>query len=764
MAVSAAYQPLYNKLSPESKKFVDSWGAAALAKGARTTNLGDEFVWVGQALDTKPTLETKIAYLNTLGSQANWKGAYQSASADYLKTLNPKVSGYTPAELNAIAENTSGNKLTDYLKSVDAASKPNAPTDVYTPTKYSENVQKLTNQYGGLLNSKGKPVLSQTYIDQVASGAVSSTDFKAKLDPYIDQVMGYTVDSVTNNLDHTDPKYVAARKAIIDNPTQFVNDYNTNVSKLTQNAQGTWDTATPSTTGTGLTNFIDPQGNFIYNGGKNQLGGAETDPASMAAMIDAYDPNAGTWQAPTRKYLGTKDGKHVYSDNQSVSSATPFGDLLNEALANHKDPYAADYVNSLKAPATPDLTAIKKTADVNTTPADLLKLANTAGQTYDPKAVTSLSPALTQMYQPVTNTKADGTQYTAKPGAPDLTKTTIPTLTSDGTGIINSNGTVTKIDNTNTTPKDWWYTRGFASEAQANANGWFNDVKKVSDDPGKVVDPGIVKPLVKTPAELAAEKFALDKASYMNSFTARDYIDPQNRTRSDILTQAKTDPKLAANLDWSAQLDQSPADFKSKVGMTSAEIAANKTQSATTPAPFTVTPQTSYSPADYSPELKAALAARASTDAQNALVGDTITANEKARGIISPNVSNTVSTGNMNTYATGPNGEAGIPSALTTAPQYTAGDYIPPANRAVPTFANNPALADQIAWSATQDAAQAKQAAPAVGINTLPNSTGATGTTTPAPFTVNSTTSYSPSDYSPELKAALAARAASMGK
>jgi hypothetical protein len=275
---------------------------------------------------------------------------------------------------------------------------------------------------------------------------------------------------------------------------------------------------------------------------------------------------------------------------------------------------------------------------------------------------------------------------------------------------------------------------------------------------GKVVtDTGagkVTSTPVKTAAELAAEKLAAEKAAYMKSFTVGDYIEPSTRARSDLQTAAVTDPKLAAQLDWSATQDTTRAQSAKPI----------VTPPVTKPE-FTVTPQTSYSPADYSPELKAALAARAITDAQNATVGDTITANDNlARGIVTPNINTNVSTGNMNTYATGPNGESGIPSALTTTPQFTSGDYIPPANRTMSTVANNPALANQVAWSATQDAAQAKQAAPAVGINTLPNNTGATGTTSPAPFTVNSTTSYSPNDYSPELKAALAARAASMSQ
>jgi hypothetical protein len=478
-------QAIFDKLSPEAKTLVDTWVTQAHDLGKITTYNAESpnFLSYGQALDLQSTPTAKLAYIQSVAPAATgWGTAFPDAGVAAMKKIAPKVSGFNDATLKDIISNPKSSSITPYKTAMAESFKPNAPNDVYTPTKYSQNVQDLTSRYGGLLNSKGKPVFSKAYIDSVASGAVTAEDFKAKLDPYIDKVMGYTVDTATNSLDPSDPKYKAARQAVINNPTKFVNDYNTYESKLTQNAQGTWDTATPSTTGTGLTNFIDANGKFIYNGGKNQLGGAETDPASMSAMVEAYDPNAGTWQAPTRKYLGTKDGKPVYSDNQSVSSATPFGDLLNQALANHRDPYAAGYVNPLTMPEEPDLTGVKKTANVSPTASDLLKLANTAGQTYDPKVVTSVSPALSQMYQPSTITRADGSTYTAKPGAPDTTKTTIPTLTSDGTGIINSNGTVTKIDNTDITPKEWWYTRGFNSEAQANANGWFNDIKKVSDD------------------------------------------------------------------------------------------------------------------------------------------------------------------------------------------------------------------------------------------------------------------------------------------
>ena len=54
-------------------------------------------------------------------------------------------------------------------------------------------------------------------------------------------------------------------------------------------------------------------------------------------------------------------------------------------------------------------------------------------------------------------------------------------------------------------------------------------------------------------------------------------------------------------------------------------------------------------------------------------------------------------------------------------PQYTAGDYIEPSTRAA--FANNPALADQIAWSAAQDAAKQPQTSQVSGITALPANT-----------------------------------------
>jgi len=552
------------------------------------------------------------------------------------------------------------------------------------PASVKNYATALKDTYGNLKKADGTPEFTPAYLDSVAAGTIPQDTFDTRINNIA--VKAATADLKAQGISLADaggPEGLASSGKL----AEYLND-----STKLASAYTSTPTAGSTVTGGAGNDTVPNKGITALEPYSGSISEVNT-PAKMKQVVDNYDPNKGVYHAPS---LDTS-GKLV------ANSTSPYSNILNGMLSGYKNPYAADYTNQLKMPETPDLTNIKKSFENNPTSKDLLKLANTAGQPYDPNAQTSLSPALSKIYQPsITNSAGKAT----KPGAPDTTNTTLPVVT--------------------------------------------DKPPVVTDKPPVVTD----KPPVKTAAELAAEKFAAAKAAYMSSFTAGDYIEPSTRTRADLQTVATTDPKMAAQLDWSATQDATRAQ----------NVKPIVTPLVTKPE-FTVTPQTSYSSADYSPELKAALATRAITDTQNATVGDTITANDNlARGIVTPNINTNVSTGNMNTYATGPNGESGIPSALTTAPQFTSGDYIPPANRTMSTVANNPALANQVAWSATQDAAQAKQAAPAVGINTLPNNTGATGTTSPAPFTVNSTTSYSPNDYSPELKAALAARAASMSQ
>lgn len=133
-------------------------------------------------------------------------------------------------------------------------------------------------------------------------------------------------------------------------------------------------------------------------------------------------------------------------------------------------------------------------------------------------------------------------------------------------------------------------------------------------------------------------------------------------------------------------------------------------------------------------------------------------------GIVTPNITSAVSPQAMNSNT------GGIPSVLTSF-QFNEGDYIRPETRA--TYANNPALANQIAWSAAQDAAKApvvNQAVttpvqtPAGAIANLPAATAGAPLTFQQAVAAGNPISYNPADYSPEVKAALAARAASMGQ
>jgi hypothetical protein len=566
--------------------------------------------------------------------------------------------------------------------------------DKTDPTSVKNYETALKDTYGNLKKADGTPEFTPAYLESVAAGTIPQDTFDTRINNIA--VKAATADLKTQGISLAD---VGGAEGLASSGklAEYLND-----STKLASAYTSTPTAGSTVTGGAGNDTVPNEGITALGPYSGSISEVNT-PAKMKQAVDNYDPNKGVYRAPSLD----ASGKLV------ANSTSPYSNILNGMLSGYKNPYAAGYTNQLTMPETPDLTNIKKSFENNPTSKDLLKLANTAGQPYDPKAITSLSPALSKIYQPsITNSAGKAT----KPGAPDTTNTTLPVVPKAGEPIVTDTSAGKVVTDTG--------------------------AGKVTSTP------------VKTAAELAAEKLAAEKAAYMKSFTVGDYIEPSTRARSDLQTAAVTDPKLAAQLDWSATQDTTRAQSAKPI----------VTPPVTKPE-FTVTPQTSYSPADYSPELKAALAARAITDAQNATVGDTITANDNlARGIVTPNINTNVSTGNMNTYATGPNGESGIPSALTTTPQFTSGDYIPPANRTMSTVANNPALANQVAWSATQDAAQAKQAAPAVGINTLPNNTGATGTTSPAPFTVNSTTSYSPNDYSPELKAALAARAASMGQ
>jgi hypothetical protein len=197
-------------------------------------------------------------------------------------------------------------------------------------------------------------------------------------------------------------------------------------------------------------------------------------------------------------------------------------------LSGYKNPYAAGYTNQLTMPETPDLTNIKKSFENNPTSKDLLKLANTAGQPYDPNAQTSLSPALSKIYQPsITNSAGKAT----KPGAPDTTNTTLPVVPKAGEPIVTDTsagklaaeklaaeklaaGKMKWVQDLQTTPgitAEQYYTKlanntlypDLAATGKAALNSYADAMKVPVNTP--------VNTLVKTAAELAAEKAAADK-------------------------------------------------------------------------------------------------------------------------------------------------------------------------------------------------------------------------------------------------------------
>ena len=703
-----AQQAAIDKWSPETQSFMDEWAAAN--EGDKPATVVKRYLAWGNNLNNKSTYKDKLGYVKETiyrDTPALYKEGVLPAAADWIDLNNPNI-------LDANGMPFTSGFYKDIISGDATTQKTNTATlDAARKTSATDYVNKTLNAKGTL---DAKTIASS--IDEIINGTKTKPYNPTKLAEATSAVRGT---AAYKPGDKTFDQLKATYGGLLDPSGKPV--FSDKDLKAVANAQTLGEI---SNFNTKLNRLAD---SVLKSQGSSYV---SLDPVKKAEAKQAL------FRDPTT-FVTSVNGLNKTNKTNLGAPSTLTGGAGIDTLTPAKS------LKTWKAPQQPKDGVY--TATANSPYSGLLDaiLSKVTGTTYG-------DPTINEKYKNLTDPLTQGM------GLDSLPKPKLIYDTADTAGITGLGGVKGTLQPLNTQVTS---TPTYNSNQIANANTALENAANIA---GKVVDPGIVKPLVKTPAELAAEKFAVDKASYMNSFNARDYIEPSTRTRADLQTVAKTDPKMAAQLDWSAQLDQSPADFKSKVGMTSAEIAANKPQSATT-VNTTTAPQ--FTSGDYIPPANRAVPIFANNPAladQIAWSATQDAAQAKQAGIVSPNVSNTVSTGNMNTYATGPNGEAGIPSALTTAPQFTSGDYIPPANRTLPIFANNPALAGQVAWSATQDAAQAKQAAPAVGINTLPNSTGATGTTTPAPFTVNSTTSYSPSDYSPELKAALAARAASMGK
>jgi hypothetical protein len=362
-----------------------------------------------------------------------------------------------------------------------------APTLV-TPSGSLADIKK---QYGSLYDKSGKPLFSDTELKNVYNGSPDALQsFRSKLNTAVEDAVKATDPSFAKAGSNQGSAYVTARNRLLSDPAgNLAQNYNTNVSGLKASDTGGWVTSSgtvvggpastdtvvggpastdtvvggPVTTGNGITGLLpkgsykDANGNFAYTGG-------QIEPDKMTEFTQSYNPNKGVYRAPSLDASGKLD----------ANSTSPYSNILNGMLSGYKNPYAAGYTNQLKMPETPDLTNIKKPFENNPTSKDLLKLANTAGQPYDPKAITSLSPALSKIYQPsITNSAGKAT----KPGAPDTTNTTLPVVPKAGEPIVTDTSVGKVVTDTDT-----------------------------DTGAGKVTSPP-----VKTAAELAAEKAEADR-------------------------------------------------------------------------------------------------------------------------------------------------------------------------------------------------------------------------------------------------------------
>jgi len=306
--------------------------------------------------------------------------------------------------------------------------------DAISPT---DTVESLTAKYGNLKTSTGKALFTPAEIKAAVSGSSTVKQaFNTRVRTLVDTAVSKNSDLVKGSKSYTE----AANKLLTNAPT-LESTYNTKVSGLTKNADtGAWQSGTTGTSNVVTSDPTGTPGKYDYTGGIQQLmTNDKIDPVKMKAMVDSYDTQKGVWSLPTMQ-----DGKFV-------ANTSPYGQVLTNSLNSFLtkgDYYSPNYVNSLasKQPAaisSTDMPSLKATFTDPGTSKDLLNLANSVGTDYatanDKGGITAgskLSPTLLKAYQPITTTNATGQQSTAaKPGAPDLTSSTVPKTTAPVTAL-----------------------------------------------------------------------------------------------------------------------------------------------------------------------------------------------------------------------------------------------------------------------------------------------------------------------------------------
>ena len=365
------------------------------------------------------------------------KAARNTAAMVAAKATVPSGSNNTTTQskLQTLADEFSNGSKTNPFNPEAFSTAYSVAQDAATILGGNPTLESLKSKFGGLLDVDKKPLFTDEELNDVVTGKTPPAAFTSKVSNYANKALD------TSGVDYSGGVGSLARqkmyKTLLTSPGTLTEAYNTHVSKVTPAVPSGGITDTSTNTGvnqnTGASGTKVP---FTYNGTNVAGKTAAEKKAAAQAQLDAYDPKKGAWNAPVYDAATKK---------LSTDTSAPYGSILNSMLSNYPgDFYSAGYKNTLaeKQPETPKLVNAEKTFADNPTAKDLLALANTAGQPYDSKVKTSLSPALSQMYQPST-TNALG--QPAKPGAPDTTNTQLPVISPDGTSIINADGTKTPI-------------------------------------------------------------------------------------------------------------------------------------------------------------------------------------------------------------------------------------------------------------------------------------------------------------------------------
>ena len=565
--------------------------------------------------------------------------------------------------------------------------------DPKDPTSVASYKTQLTKEFGGLKNNKGESLINTDLIDAVASGSADFNDLGNQIITAVQTATNKSLGSSASQFsDITDsPTY----KNLLSDPSKLADAYNANVSKLKQNATtGLWEVGTSGGSGSDITgasgSAVGPNGEYQYNGGINQLLNKEgdIDPTLLNQVLTAQQKNvnANKWHAPV---YDPATGKYV-------SNTSPYSAGLTNMLNGYQttgDFYSPGYVNSLanKQPAamsSEGIASLKSTFTDPKTSTDLLNLANSVGTDYangkNPiTAGSKLSPTLIKQYQPSTITNAAGkTSPAAKPGAPDLSNTVVPTTTIPA---IDTKIPLTQIKDTSTAIPEW-KRLGYTSEA-----AYADDIaKKAAADAKRIADE---KAAADEKARLDAKRIADEKAiadetayykkSLLSNYNFNNYISPETRAalanNSDFFKSiSSTTPDLKRQIEYSNLLD-------SLSGNTGTTTTAGSLQGASNVAnannPITSTATSTIDPRLLSEQKR--VIDFINSNANNTSVATQL-ANAKsylesinydiarvdptkvvsAGNGIATNTSGFTSASNMNTNATGSNGAAGITSVL----------------------------------------------------------------------------------------------------